>query len=326
MYDLPDISVDAIGRFADWMEFCTLFQPTGITSRAHLEDVAADAGLVGSASNDLLPGDLTFSEPDDFSEDDATERFAGIVFDELLKRKNQLGKTYPFSVERDSLRRTPDSWRDVPAFGMLLVADVSRSYLKSSVKIETNSAFSYLFEKVVEAASKGLLRGHTARFGWPKEHGWPTKIDDRIRALGEKMAIEVLDLSRTRPTDNDRGLDVVTQLSFGDDGPATLFVLIQCATGKNWKKKKGEPSITEWADTFRWNSKLLRGVAIPWRLDKSTDAGFDRVRTHRHFDGALVLDRLRLVSGLPDSELENKVAASTRQWCKEQLSKFPRLR
>jgi hypothetical protein len=327
MFDLPNISVDAIGRFADWMEFCTVFEKGGLVSRAKLADVACDSGLVGSLSSDLLPGDISYTDSDDFSEDDATERFAGIVFEELDNRKNQAGDAYPFTIERDSLRRSVDSWADVPAFGTLLIADLSRSYVKVGVKIETNSTFSHLFEKVVEAASQGLLQGRGARFGWPKETGWPTKINDRIQVLGDKIGIEVNDLSGlTHANDKDRGLDVVTQLSFGDKGPATLFLLTQCATGKHWKKKKGEPSITEWADIFRWNAYLLRAVAIPWRLDKSTDSGFDRIRTFRHFDSALVLDRPRLVAGNPDRHLDTKMAKSMRQWCKEQLPKFPKLR
>lgn len=208
----------------------------------------------------------------------------------------------------------------------MLIADLSRSYVKTGVKIETNSTFSQLFEKVVEAASQGLLQGRGARFGWPKETGWPTKINDRIRVLGDKIGVAVEELGgKTRPNDSDRGLDVVTQLSFGDKGPGTLFLLTQCATGKHWKKKRGEPSLADWGDIFRWDAHLLRAIAIPWRLDKSTDGGFDRIRTFRYFD-ALVLDRPRLVAGWPDQHLEIKVVTSTRKWCKEQLPKFPKLR
>jgi hypothetical protein len=327
MFDLPNISVDGIGRFADWMEFCTLFEKSGITSLADLADVASDSGLVGILASDLLPGDISYSDFHDFSEDDATERFASLVFEELDNRKKQAGIGYPFTSSRDSLRRDVESWRDVSAFGMLLIADLSRSYTSVGVKIETNSTFSQLFEKVVEASSMGLLQGRSSRFGWPKETGWPTKIDDRIRRLGEELGIEVEDLrGKTRAKDSDRGLDVVTQLSFGDKGPATLFLLTQCATGKHWKKKKGEPSITDWADIFKWNAKLLRAVAVPWRLDKETDAGFDRIRTFRHFDSAVVLDRLRLAAGRPDHHMDSKVLKSVRRWCQEQLSKFPKLR
>lgn len=95
MFDLPSISADAIGRFADWMEFCTLFEEGGLTSQALLADVAGDSGLVGSLSSDLLPGDISYTDSDDFSEDDATERFASIVFEELGNRENQAGKRLP---------------------------------------------------------------------------------------------------------------------------------------------------------------------------------------------------------------------------------------
>src|SRR5215204_3387375 len=127
MFDLPNISVDGIGRFADWMEFCTLFEKSGITSLADLADVASDSGLVGTLASDLLPGDISYSDFHDFSEDDATERFASLVFEELENRKKQAEIGYPFTCSRDSLRRAVEGWRDVPAFGMLLIADRSRS-------------------------------------------------------------------------------------------------------------------------------------------------------------------------------------------------------
>src|SRR5215813_13949085 len=104
MFDLPNISVDAIGRFADWMEFCTIFEKSGITSLADLADVAGDSGLVGSLASDLLPGDISYTDFHDFSEDDATETFASLVFEELWNRKNQTGSAYPFTCTRDSLR------------------------------------------------------------------------------------------------------------------------------------------------------------------------------------------------------------------------------
>jgi len=326
MFDLPNISVDSIGRFADWMEFCALFQRDGVVSRAKLADVVADCGLFGGTSADLPIGETSYRDSDDFSEDDATERFTDLVFEELQKRQTEEGMGYPFKVERESLNRLTSSWENIPAFAMLLLADISRSYQKIQVEIETNSEFSRLFEKVVESASKGLLRGPCVRFGWPKEPGWPTKINDRISILGEEIGLELEDLTgKTRAKDSDRGLDVVAQLSFGDTDAGTLFLLTQCATGKNWKKKRGEPSLTDWLDIFKWNAPLLRAIAIPWRLYKNTDSGFDRIRTYRHFE-ALILDRPRLVSGCPDLHLEPSVAVSIRKWCRAQIKKFPKLK
>lgn len=326
MFDLPNISIDSTARFADWMEFCALFQRDGVVSRAKLADVVADCGLLGGTLIDLPAGETPYDDSDELSEDDATERFTDLVFEELRKRQVEQGIGYPFEVRRESLSRSASSWESVPAFAMLLLADISRSYQRIQVTIETNSEFSQLFEKVVESASKGLLHGPCVRFGWPKEPGWPTKINDRISTLGEEIGLELEDLTgKTRVNDSDRGLDVLSKLSFGDPDAGTLFLLTQCATGKNWKKKRGEPSITDWSDIFKWNAPLLRAIAIPWRLDKSTDSGFDRIRTHRHFE-ALILDRPRLVSGHPDLHLESSVAASIRKWCRAQIKKFPKLK
>jgi hypothetical protein len=124
---------------------------------------------------------------------------------------------------------------------------------------------------------------------------------------------------KTRPHDKDRGLDVAARV-FSDDDHGALFVLTQCAVGKRWWTKTGEPSIADWRDIFRWNSALKRGVAVPWRLEDPS-----RARTHRRFDGAVVMDRPRLVDGHPDRFLASDVRSELTRWCQARVKKLPRL-
>jgi hypothetical protein len=323
MFDLPELAVTDIGRFADWVELCALVEGDGTVSFANAADVLQDAGLVGNFRRDLYPGDVSFLDDDVFSPDDATERFVEMVWLELTQRALAQGKGYPFTITADRIERLR-SWQEVPAFTMLLIMDLSRAYTGIDAIVEPNTVSSRLFEKVVEASLQGIVGGTSVRFGDPIEPGWPTKIDDRIRKLGELLGLSVERLEgKTRPRDKDRGLDVVGRLSFGDDGPATLFLLTQCATGKNWTKKRGEPSIEDWKDIFLWNGALLKAVAVPWRLDTSV---FDYARVHRHFNGAVVLDRPRLIAGDPDGKLDAEVSKKLRTWCRKQIKRFPRLR
>src|SRR5262249_38567337 len=130
-----------------------------------------------------------------------------------------------------------------------------------------DSASGRLFEKVVEASSRGLLRGAVMRFGWPIEPGWPLAINDRIQLLGSGLGLELETLrGKTKKTDKDRGLDVAGRISFGDEGAGTIVLLTQCAAGKHWRKKTGQPALQRWQHLIQWNAHLLRAVAIPWRL------------------------------------------------------------
>lgn len=325
MFDLPSIDVDDTVRLADWVELCALFESDGVISAADVADAIHDAGLLGGEPDDVFPDESSLVEEGDFSTDDAVERLADAAWEQLRDRATKAGQGYPFDVRGDSLQLNVSSWRAVPAFTMLLLADMSRSYRRLNAEIESESDSGRLFEKVVEAAQRGLLRGSAVRFGWPIEPGWPTPIDDRIGTLGERLGLEVESLQgKTRSNDKDRGLDVAARFSVGDDGPATFILLTQCATGKHWKEKRGEPALSDWRDMLRWDAQLLRAVAVTWRLDARIDRGFHYVRTYRHFD-AVILDRPRLVAGTPDRFLEGDVKDQIVRWCEDQVVKLPGL-
>jgi hypothetical protein len=318
MFDLPETTVDNFQCFADWVELCALASSDGSISQAVVADVAKDSGLVALLSDDLFPNDITFDDADTFSPEDIAQRFSESVWEHLRSRADALHENYPFLVESDRLVRTR-LWTDVPGYTFLLLADISRSYA-ATVDIEPGSSFQYLFEKVVEAAGVGLGRGSSVRFGWPREKRWPKPIDKRIRRFALAMNLPMENLrGKTRPNDKDRGLDIAIRFGFADRGPATLILLTQCATGKHWKAKRGEPSIADWRDILQWQAPLLRAIAIPWRLPSRDEM----IVAHRHFDDAVILDRPRLAAGAPDIQIAGAVKASLVRWCRSQFKKLP---
>lgn len=333
MFDLPHVAFlpyeqrrdSDIARFADWVEFCTLIPEAGSVSREDAADIVNDSMLLGNLPGDLYPRDESFDDETAFSPHDDTELLIAQVWRELRLRAEIQKPGYPLTVLEHRVDRRRRDWREVPGFAMLLVMDLSRFYDCETI-VKPNTLVSRLFEKVVEASTQGLLGGTSVRFGVPIEAGWPTPIDDRIRKLGELLSLSVENLEgKTGPKDKDRGLDVVGRLSFGDDGPGTLFLLTQCATGKHWIKKSGEPSKKKWQNILNWNGELMRAIAVPWRLDEDTPPLTNYVRAHAHFD-ALILDRPRLVSGNPDRRLTSEAKGEIAAWCEEQIQKFPRLR
>lgn len=309
--DFADLEV-----FADWVEACALYSEEELIAKAEAADVLRDEGLLGTSSGDLFQQDLTYNDELSFSDEDSTGIFLDEVWQVLNARALLLSDLYPFSADAHQLRKRSGPWRNSLSYSVLLLADLWREYNLDETLAEEH--FPRLFEKLVEASEKGLLRGSAVRFGVPRERGWPTPINDRIRYLGELMSLEVEALDgKTSPSDGDRGLDVAGRLSFGDDGPGTIILLTQCATGKHWTTKTGEPSYQNWGNILRWNALLLRAVAVPWRLSES-----ERLREFRRFD-AVIMDRFRLLSGNPDKHLEPGIKRQLFKWCEDRLSEIP---
>jgi hypothetical protein len=321
-FDLPGFRVDDFAIIADWVEFCEFFGKRAGTSTDDVADVIVDSGLLGVEPSDLPADDVDYLDEDTFSSDDAAERFVEDVWGQLQRRSTLLGKSYPFKVKPGWIERTVDSWRDAPGVAMLLAVDLGLSYAKSGVELRAHTKGARLFEKIVEAAQSNLFGGTTVRFGWPVDGDWPTPINDRVEELADRLNLDLEDLTgKTRPKDKDIGLDVITSIGLVDEPPATLYFLTQCAVGKHWKSKLGEPTLTRWTDVLKWNSHLVRAIAVPWRLRDE----FDYARTFRHFGGAIVFDRLRLMKGKPDSQLSDDTKRRIRVWCSRIVGKFPKL-
>jgi hypothetical protein len=321
VFELPSLDIDHVKRVADWVELCCLCTSTGVVSRTGVADALRDGDFLGGESDALFPDEELELHNLTFSAQDVSDRFTELVWDELRQRIRAVGATgYPLVLKRDLATRRHVGWEEVPAFTMLLMADLGRSYESVQATIAHESGASRLFEKIVEASCGELLGGRSVRLGWPIEPGWPKPMTKRIERLGERLGFVVETLAgKTKATDKDRGLDVATRLSFGDSEPGTAVLLIQCATGQNWRSKRGEPSFAEWSNIYQWDSALLRAIALPWRLDSK----FDYKQTFRFFD-AIVLDRLRLCAGSPDLALDVLTRSAITVWCRARLKELPR--
>jgi len=318
MFRPPSADLSDYTHYANWVEACTLFSGTGFTSKSKAADVLRDEGIIGSRADDFFEVDANPLE-DSFSDEDSAGTFLEEVWQTHQQRRLTLKRLYPFLLTHQDLRLSDTNWKEVPTYSTLLLADLWRMYHKpETLATET---FPVLFEKIVEASKKGLLGGAVVRFGHPPDENWPTGINERIQLLGELMSLKTESLEgKTAAADNDRGLDVAGRLGFGDDGAGTIVVLTQCATGKHWRKKTGEPSLSQWRNIFQWDAKLIRGVAIPWSLSPE-----ERIRTHHTFDDAVVFDRFRLLYGDPDAHLTETVREEMIEWCTARLSELPSL-
>lgn len=325
MLDLPSLRVTDILRLADWVELSVLVDSDGAIPMTEVARILRGAGLIGYSEAELFRRDEAFADRDMFSDDEASFRMTETIWEELRCRMHALKPGYPLEVDRDRLVLPHTSWRDVPAFTMLLLVDLAQSYPPVTVDIEASEAdsgWARLFEKVVEASERGLLGGPCCRFGWPVEPGWPSGIDERIEKLADLVDLRMENLKgKTDPQDKDRGLDVVGRLAIADSAVGTVVLLTQCAAGKNWTKKRGEPSLADWQDILQWNAKLARAVAVPWRLE----GRWDIRKVYRYFDDAVILDRPRLICGNPDGFLDADTTDRIVEWCEPLVRNLPRL-
>jgi len=232
----------------------------------------------------------------------------------LRTRRRNLGSSWPFDLATD----TVTSRRD-PVYAALLLMDVGRKYPES---LKPNpDAIRTTFEHVVAGSLTTLFRGRTCRFGAPFPSGWPMGFPMRVSRLATEFALQcneeaVPELSSKKQKDDK--LDVVSRLFVGDEDLATVFFLVQCATGKNWNAKRGEPSLTKWREYIRWHAVTVRVLAIPWAVRPRHQLA----RIYADFDGAVVFDRWRIVAGRPNEKLDSSHQKTLRRWVSQYLSAF----
>jgi hypothetical protein len=318
----PGSSADDLERLADWLEASVLAEHCDIAKSELMEELQSNA-LALPADESFGEDALEFGLGPEEEADDALERLADDVLAECRKRAIRLQAGYPFVLSPDLM--SPIDGRACDSYAFLLVADLGHHYPALKDALVPDSHSGRLMEKVVEAASRGLF-GHSLRFGWPREPGWPTSIDKRVEQLAKGLGLEVDSLAgKTNPADNDRTLDVVGMLRLENPYDATLAVLVQCAAGANWKQKLGDPSITAWHNLIQWRATLVRAVALPWRLGgRKGDWTYRRI--YSLSNGAIDLDRPRLLAGQPDEHLDQSVRPEVAKWWRDAIDLIPRAR
>jgi hypothetical protein len=292
-------------KLADWAELSCLLRDPREVSDGEIADVLHNSLLLH----------------DEDAQDEA-QMIAEEVFLALQRRAHEMRDGYPFSAGKNYLRASR-GWEECICYSSLLVADLGNSYAEVNTAYSPTSHFPKLFEKVAQACLGCIFGGASVRFGVPRDPSWPRSIVDRIGRLAEEMGLEPDDPgSKVEPNDGDLGLDVATRIRLGDEEAGTGILLTQCATGRNFKAKKGEPPLDEWKRLIHWRSLLIRAVAFPWRRNVS-DHKFGRLAIR--FE-AILLDRHRLNSGgNADGFLDEWARRDLAEWCRRRIAEFPLL-
>lgn len=274
-------NIDDISTISDWAELTVVYYNT-ILSKAKIISLLEDNGL---------------KENVDYSGD---ELFDSII-QELESRSKLYGPNPPYTIENGIISPLIE-WQNCPEYIMCLIF----SYWGAADAKEGTS----LFEEISNIALKNYLNGKAVTVGFPNIDSLPVQLDTIARLLNE-------DRSNKNPPVHakDRGVDVIGWRSFEDERRGQIIILMQCAAGGNWKKKK-QILLSVWSQYIHWFFE----TTIP-------SMAITEVLSHQKWGDAvenygIIFDRARLYKSLyiPSSQIEQDLREKIIKWCKSKLN------
>lgn len=198
---------------ADWLEF------SAIASRDHQVsiDYLITAAIIGSI----------FGKPE-------IEKTLPAITEEFnFRRKYAI---YPFSLKGSSLEYRKGSESKISTYTFCLALSV----LPRRTPKERNCFPERIFEEISTLAAKRYLEGDAVRFAFPRKSRLPSKFEDAVEHLIQKM-LEGTSIKRDQITgkEKDAKVDVIAW-KFLDDRPGKVMIMGACATGDHWQNKLQE--------------------------------------------------------------------------------------
>jgi len=115
----------------------------------------------------------------------------------------------------------------------------------------------------------------------------------------------------------DKGLDVYGYFQNKARRPSAPFLMFQCASGGNWKEKRGTPDLNIWKSIMQTYSMPLRGMSIPFLVNET-----DFQHSLIIIQGPL-LDRPVLLSGINgNGALGHDLGNSIDEWVGSKIDKL----
>jgi len=236
------------------------------------------------------------------------------IWAEIERRKKLLGRCYPISIKKN--RITTSEWREYAAYSFCALL----SYSKSNREWERNSCNDYLvqgelFEQLSAAVLACIFKNWVVMpIGWSKDSS--ANIKTRIQSIAMELGEQPTTIN-PRPVDKDGGVDIMCYKKFTDKRGNSPVFFIQCATGRNWTKKRMENALNLWRNWIHFKSPdlLSRGLSVPFAFGNST---FQETQIRGN---SLVLDRIRLFShNMDESEwLPKDTFTDIHSWIQQKL-------
>ena len=312
MLEIPDVgfrrsatkSNVKTGPLADWLEANVLFGEPSI-AQSDIVDMLIEYQICRDDGQDLA------------------HQIAEDGWEELGRRKRWGG--LPSSVSIGSRRiEAHDSWQHTPMWSFFVLLSALRIF-PESVRTQTQQAYAVqgdLFERVVETICPAMLPGWTSyRTGWS-----PDDTKD-IRAIVAELCTRLYVRGATdladwiSSTTNDGGLDIVCYRHFDDEREALPTFFLQCASGKNWRRKIDTPRAHTWKKYLNAAVQPSTGIVAPFVIE-------DSELRRAALDGQVVVfDRLRMLSAAraAGTTLPEDLTSELLEWMGRRAKDLPRV-
>lgn len=256
---------------ADWVEASLLFKAP-VISKMDVWDTLIDASIYD---------DQAFAA-----------RFVEIIWNELTKRTQWIGKHCPFVIGANTVSRVK-TWREAVGHSFTIFLTCLQTYSSDdypALHPADENHYRYLFECFSEE-SLALLGWDTYRTGWASGIANPafsTIVQQVAHTMNESWTnSDAIDAFHSA---KEQGLDLLIHQPFSDKRVGKPYFLLQCASGKNWREKLDTPKLSVWSQLIQFTIPPRRGLCCPIAIND------DKLKTTSIESEGFIVDRYRLLS------------------------------
>ena len=289
---------------ADWMELQAL-------RAADRRSTVGDINGIFDINDDAAPDGADDDPHEESILEAGRSRPIDDLFDELQYRARVLGEAYPFIIETNppalaqvsNVTSTPG--RVVYLFCLLASAIRENRLQPVALTARAQARIARVFQVCASIAAGGYLVGDAVSFGFPRPSGsdFQSALRDAYRRFGAGVVRQTVP-SGWPTSAKDDGIDVIAWRHHPDRMPGKLYLLGQCASGRNWREKSAVDRIPQFHGWFSTPpaTHCLPSMFIPFTLhrdlpDDPTTA-FHALLANRHLRDeqryGIVFDRFRI--------------------------------
>ena len=278
---VPNFPRDFEHFYADFIELIALFSNKSFVTASDIIDRLKDEGELRKAEDQ---DKMTVSE-----ENDKNEAWINSIFKIIEERSALFDTDYPFDHGNNRIILTERLTTRHQVYIFLLISSNLQLFQKVRSSLTTD------FEVVSYYALKSYLPAQAIVKQFGKRSDYSGNAKEKIRNLAKDLNVEVREHEMENISDRnnqERGLDVIGWIPFGDKCPNFFTVLAQCACGKDWASKHHDTK--RYIHYLRfYRLKPFHALFIPYSLvGKSGGTRF--YRSDDVEEGTLIFDRKRI--------------------------------
>jgi hypothetical protein len=263
MIEYPDEASSPIDG-ADWLELCCFLEyPNEITKN-----------MVNAC----------LRSKDDY------ELFSSDIFRHIEWRKS-ISQNYPFVLSDAAVRSSTAPYETQEYLFPLLLATHD---FYDDTKITNWSPVGDLFElfctaSITKLVGNAVLIGNTLG-QFPAARALDAVLVQVCTLMNERKGLP----HPMAATFQDAGVDIIGWKKL-DKRKGQIVLLVQCASGKNWRKKGGDIKPRLWNELVLWTVEPIKVLTFPFAFDFDNPQEEEMWRFYS-YDSGILLDRLRLIN------------------------------